>query len=72
MGKYLKTVTYQEVKSDKASGELGQLCGRAARVENFEGHARSGDVRAHRFLNDPYEWIDVAKAGTTTGPVGKL
>ncbi|OBT40276.1 hypothetical protein VE00_09873 [Pseudogymnoascus sp. WSF 3629] len=68
VGKYLKTVTYQEVKSDKASGELGQLCGRAARVENFEGHARSGDVRAHRFLNDPYEWIDIAKAG----PVEKL
>ncbi|OBT54715.1 hypothetical protein VE04_04238 [Pseudogymnoascus sp. 24MN13] len=72
VGKYLKTVTYQEVKSAKASGELGQLCGRAARVENFEGHARSGDVRAHRFLNDQFEWIDIANPGTRTASGTKL
>jgi sulfopropanediol 3-dehydrogenase len=46
VGKYLKTVTYQEVTDPRASAELGELCGRAARVESFEGHARSGDVRA--------------------------
>lgn len=57
VGKYLKTVTYQEVTSAQESGELGQLCGRAARAENFEGHARSGDVRAHQFLGDKFEWI---------------
>ncbi|MEV6632525.1 hypothetical protein AB0M54_17430 [Actinoplanes sp. NPDC051470] len=28
------------------SAMLGELCGRAARAELFEGHARSGDVRA--------------------------
>lgn len=72
VGKYLKTVTYQEVKSDKASGKLGQLCGRAARVENFEGHARSGDLRAHHFLNDQYEWIYVAKKGNRRGSSEKL
>ncbi|MGB4777412.1 histidinol dehydrogenase [Microbacterium sp.] len=48
VGKYLKTVTYQEVTSPAASGELGELLGRAARAENFEGHARSGDLRAAR------------------------
>ncbi|KAJ5443438.1 uncharacterized protein N7458_007310 [Penicillium daleae] len=57
VGKYLKTVTYQEVTSAQESGELGRLCGRAARAENFEGHARSGDVRAHQFLGDKFEWI---------------
>ncbi|KAJ5609989.1 hypothetical protein N7510_006708 [Penicillium lagena] len=57
VGKYLKTVTYQEVTSPEESGELGRLCGRAARAENFEGHARSGDVRAHQYLNDKFEWI---------------
>ncbi|RDL31063.1 Histidinol dehydrogenase [Venustampulla echinocandica] len=72
VGKYLKTVTYQEVTSDKASGELGRLCGRAARVENFEGHARSGDLRAHHFLNDQYEWIDVAKNGDKRDSAGRL
>jgi len=55
-------VTYQEVRDVETSGELGRVCGRAARVELFEGHARSGDVRAARFLGDSYPWIDEAKA----------
>ncbi|WP_410599602.1 histidinol dehydrogenase [Amycolatopsis sp. lyj-90] len=45
VGKYLKTVTYQEVTTPEASAALGEVCGRAARIELFEGHARSGDVR---------------------------
>ncbi|KAF9886345.1 hypothetical protein FE257_011490, partial [Aspergillus nanangensis] len=57
VGKYLRTVTYQEVESSQASGELGRLCGRAARAENFEGHARSGDLRAKKYLNEEYGWI---------------
>lgn len=62
VGKFLRTVTYQEVKNDTASGELGRLCGRAARAENFEGHARSGDLRAHRNLKDEFNWINITKA----------
>jgi sulfopropanediol 3-dehydrogenase len=46
VGKYLKTVTYQEVTDPASSAKLGEICGRAARVELFEGHARSGDIRA--------------------------
>ena len=53
VGKYLRTVTYQEVSDPGASGELGRVCGRAARVELFEGHARSGDVRAGRHRGRP-------------------
>src|ERR671930_609853 len=45
VGKYLKTVTYQEVTDTGSQALLGRLCGRAARIELFEGHARSGDVR---------------------------
>jgi histidinol dehydrogenase len=41
----LKTVTCQEVTSPEAAAALGELCGRTARVEKFEGHARSGDIR---------------------------
>ena len=67
VGKYLKTVTYQEVRDPRASGELGRVCGRASRVELFEGHARSGDVRAWRHLGDRHEWIDQALAGTAAG-----
>ncbi len=62
VGKYLKTVTYQEVLDDNSSGELGRVCGRAARVELFEGHARSGDVRAWRHFGDRHNWIDAALA----------
>ncbi len=61
MGKYLKTCTYQEVRSEKASGELGILCGRAARAETFEGHARSGDLRASKYLEHTYPWIENAR-----------
>ena len=56
VGKYLKTVTYQEVRNNVSSAELGVLCGRASRVELFEGHARSGDVRAARVSNTPMPW----------------
>lgn len=56
VGKYLKTVTYQEVTSRDASARLGELLGRAARVESFEGHARSGDVRATKYAGAPLPW----------------
>ena len=56
VGKYLKTVTYQEVTDRVSSSELGRLCGRAARVELFEGHARSGDVRAAKYAGDALPW----------------
>jgi sulfopropanediol 3-dehydrogenase len=56
VGKYIKTVTYQEVTDQAASAALGELCGRAARVELFEGHARSGDVRAARHSGQALSW----------------
>ncbi|CAO2653583.1 Nn.00g029940.m01.CDS01 [Neocucurbitaria sp. VM-36] len=69
VGKYLRTCTYQIIDSDKASGEMGLLCGRAARNENFEGHARSGDLRAAQFLNAEFDWIKVSGyQSTQEGP----
>lgn len=58
VGKYLKTVTYQEILDVDSSADLGRVCGRAARVELFEGHARSGDLRAWKHGGDRFEWID--------------
>jgi sulfopropanediol 3-dehydrogenase len=58
VGKYLKTVTYQEVTDPESSALLGEVCGRAARVELFEGHARSGDVRAARVRGTALPWTD--------------
>jgi sulfopropanediol 3-dehydrogenase len=56
VGKYLRTVTYQEVTDRAASASLGELCGRAARIELFEGHARSGDVRAAKYAGAELPW----------------
>jgi sulfopropanediol 3-dehydrogenase len=56
VGKFIKTVTYQEVTDPAASAALGTLCGRAARVERFEGHARSGDVRAWKYAGADLGW----------------
>lgn len=67
VGKYLKTVTYQEVVDPAASAALGEVLGRAARVEFFEGHARSGDVRAAKYAGAPLPWApDGAPAWTKT------
>jgi sulfopropanediol 3-dehydrogenase len=57
VGKYLRTVTYQEVSDGASSTLLGEVTGRAARAERFEGHARSGDLRAARFGGRQHEWI---------------
>ena len=57
VGKYLKTVTYQEVRDPAASARLGEVCGRASRVELFEGHARSGDIRAAKVDGPRPRWL---------------
>jgi len=63
VGKYLKTVTYQEVTNREASAEIGRFCARACRVELFEGHARAGDVRATKYGGDALPWADAAGSG---------
>jgi sulfopropanediol 3-dehydrogenase len=60
VGKYLKTVTYQEVRDPAASALLGEVCGRASRVELFEGHARSGDIRAAKIRGTRPAWLTAA------------
>jgi sulfopropanediol 3-dehydrogenase len=63
VGKYLKTVTYQEVREPESSARLGEVCGRAARVELFEGHARSGDIRAAKVRGTRPDWLSEALDG---------
>jgi sulfopropanediol 3-dehydrogenase len=48
VGKFLKTVTFQEC-DEKASATIGEICARQCRIENFEGHARSCDVRVEKY-----------------------
>jgi sulfopropanediol 3-dehydrogenase len=45
VGKFLKTVTHQEVRLPESSLRIGEVCARQCRVEGFEAHARSCDVR---------------------------
>lgn len=63
VGKYLRTITYQEITDPASSAMLGEVCGRAARVELFEGHARSGDARAWRHAGTTFPWIEESRAG---------
>ncbi|HST71122.1 histidinol dehydrogenase [Kocuria sp. U4B] len=58
VGKYLRTVTYQEVTDRDSSAFFGELCGRASRVERFEGHARSGDVRVAKYRGGTLPWSE--------------
>lgn len=62
VGKFLRTVTYQEVRNEESSAMLGEITGRAARVERFEGHARSGDVRVAKYRGDTFEWMPQSAA----------
>lgn len=55
-GMFVKTVTYQEITDPSSSALLGRVCGRASRVERFEGHARSGDIRAAKYGNGELPW----------------
>jgi sulfopropanediol 3-dehydrogenase len=48
VGKYLKTVTYQRATRE-ASAAIGEICARQCRLENFEAHARSCDLRVERW-----------------------
>jgi sulfopropanediol 3-dehydrogenase len=44
VGKYLKTVTYQRA-TPEASVQIAEVCARQCRIEGFEAHARSCDLR---------------------------
>ncbi len=48
VGKFLKTVTFQEC-DESASAMIGEICARECRIENFEGHARSCDLRVEKY-----------------------
>jgi len=48
VGKFLKTVTYQEV-SPEASAMIGEYCARLCAIENFAGHKAQADLRVRRY-----------------------
>lgn len=48
VGKFLKTVTYQECDPE-GSLRIGEICARQCRIENFEAHARTCDLRVEKY-----------------------
>lgn len=65
VGKFLKTLTYQEVLDPSSSAQIGEICGRLSRLERFEGHARSGDLRAARFGGATLPWAELPSSAAT-------
>jgi sulfopropanediol 3-dehydrogenase len=49
VGKFLKTVTYQEVRTDAASALIGAYGSRLCAIENFAGHQAQCDLRVKRY-----------------------
>ncbi len=48
VGKFLKTVTYQQVSPD-ATAMIGEYCSRLCAIENFAGHKEQADLRVRRY-----------------------
>jgi sulfopropanediol 3-dehydrogenase len=48
VGKFLKTVTYQEV-TPEASAKVGEYCSRLCELEGFWGHKEQADLRVRRY-----------------------
>ena len=48
VGKFLKTVTWQEV-SPEATAMIGEYCSRLCAIENFAAHKEQADLRVRRY-----------------------
>jgi sulfopropanediol 3-dehydrogenase len=55
VGKFLKTVTYQEVCTPEASALVGEYGSRLCAIENFAGHQAQCDLRVRRYGQPPME-----------------
>ncbi|CAN5552902.1 histidinol dehydrogenase [soil metagenome] len=51
VGKFLKTVTYQEC-TEEASVHIGGYCSRLCAIENFWGHKEQADLRVRRYSDN--------------------
>ncbi len=49
VGKFMKTCTYQEIRTPEASAMIGEYCSRLCEIENFAGHKEQADIRVRRY-----------------------
>jgi sulfopropanediol 3-dehydrogenase len=55
VGKFLKTCTYQEVRTPQASALIGEYCSRLCAIENFAGHQAQADLRVRKYREQSHE-----------------
>jgi sulfopropanediol 3-dehydrogenase len=51
VGKFIKTVTYQEV-TPEATAMIGEYCSRLCEIEGFMGHKEQADLRVRRYSTE--------------------
>jgi sulfopropanediol 3-dehydrogenase len=49
VGKFIKTCTYQRIKTQQASVMIGEYCSRLCAIEGFAGHKEQADIRVRRY-----------------------
>lgn len=49
VGKFMKTCSYQEIRTPEASAMIGEYCSRLCEIENFWGHKEQADIRVRRY-----------------------
>ncbi|MCP5359511.1 MAG: histidinol dehydrogenase [Sinobacteraceae bacterium] len=49
VGKFIKTCTYQRIKTPQASVMIGEYCSRLCAIEGFAGHKEQADIRIRRY-----------------------
>ena len=58
VGKFLKTCTYQRVKTPEASVRVGEYCSRLCALEGFAGHKEQADIRIRRHSGRDIRGLD--------------
>jgi len=61
VGKFLKTCTWQEVRTDEASALVGRYCSRLSMLEGFVGHAEQANVRVRRYGGGNVAYAEAAE-----------
>jgi len=49
VGKFMKTCTWQEVRTDSATSLIGDYCSRLCALEGFAGHGEQANIRLRRY-----------------------
>ena len=68
VGKFLKTCTYQEIRTSEASAMIGEYCSRLCAIENFWGHKAQADLRVERYGKPEMEQRELVQPNSNVQP----